>query len=58
MCALSTGVVGVTSRKLSGQALCGPIPASIGALVNLKDLCVRPASPRNVGSAEGGSLGG
>ena len=44
--ALSTAVVAVGERRnLENQGLCGPIPSSIGTLVNLRVLCVRPAPP-------------
>ena len=32
-------------RFLCDAGLCGPIPASIGTLTSLVDLCVRPAPP-------------
>ena len=44
--ALSTAVVVVSERRnLDKKGLCGPIPSSIGTLVNLKFLCVRPTPP-------------
>jgi hypothetical protein len=46
MCGAEYGVVGVGElRSLSDIPLCGPIPSSIGTLVNLELLCVRPAPP-------------
>jgi hypothetical protein len=44
--ALSTAAVAVGEcRDLNNAFLCGPIPSSIETLVNLGNLCVRPAPP-------------
>jgi hypothetical protein len=45
------GGEGGERRQLGGNQLSGPLPMELFNLVNLKYLCVRPASPCNVGSA-------
>ena len=51
--ALSTAAVieGGERRNLDDNFLTGPLPMGLGNLVELTSLCVRPASPCNVGSA-------
>jgi hypothetical protein len=51
--ALSTAAVieGGERRWLDDNFLTGPLPMGLGNLVELTSLCVRPASPCNVGSA-------
>ena len=50
---LSTAAVieGGERRNLDDNFLTGPLPMGLGNLVELTSLCVRPASPCNVGSA-------
>jgi hypothetical protein len=45
------GGEGGERRFLDDNALTGPLPMGLGNLVKLAALCVRPASPCNVGSA-------
>ena len=44
-------IEGDERRKVDDNDLTGTLPMGLGNLVKLKALCVRPASPCNVGSA-------
>jgi hypothetical protein len=45
MCGAEYGGGGGEGRFLDNNQLTGPLPVELGNLVNLVDLCVRPAPP-------------